>query len=40
MRLILNGHLYLSDVWLGVNLRIDTKETCVDMGLDYMLKIC
>ena len=23
------GHLYLSGVWLGVDLRHDTKEACV-----------
>ena len=24
----LTGHLYLSGVWLGVNLKMDTKKTC------------
>ena len=26
----LTGHLYLSGVWLGVNLQMDTKKTCVE----------
>ena len=36
--LFLNGHLYLSDVMLSVNLRTDTKKTCVEKRLDNMLK--
>ena len=35
----LNGHLYLSGIWLGVHLRMDTKKKCVEQRLDYMLKI-
>jgi hypothetical protein len=27
--LILNGHLYLIGMWLGMDLRINTKKTCV-----------
>ena len=36
--LILIGHLYLSGVWLGVNLRTNTQNTYVEKRLDYMLK--
>ena len=36
----LTGHLYLSGVWVAVNLRMNTKKTsCVYKRLDYMLKI-
>ena len=35
--LILNGHLYLSDAWLRVNLRMDIKKTYVENSLDNML---
>ena len=28
--MILNGHLYLCCEWLGVDLRMDTKKTCVE----------
>ena len=35
--LILSGHLYLSDVWSGVNLRMDIKKTYVENSLDNML---
>ena len=28
MLLILSGHLYLNGVWLGVDLKTDTKKTC------------
>ena len=38
--LILYIHLYLSGVWLGVNLRTYTKHVCVEKGLDYILNIC
>ena len=38
--LILNGHLYLSDVWLGKDLRMDTRKTCVQSRLDSVLKVC
>jgi hypothetical protein len=38
--LILKGHLYLSSVWLVVNLRMDTRKICVEKRLDYMLNIC
>ena len=38
--LILNKHLYLSGVSLGVNPRANTQQTCDKMILDYMLKIC
>ena len=27
--MLLNVHIYLSDVWLDVNLRMDTKKMCV-----------
>ena len=37
--LILNGHLYLSGVWLGVDLRMDIKKACVKKKLDDMHKI-
>ena len=38
--MILNGHLYFSGVWLGVNLRAGTKKTCwkKKKRLDYVLK--
>lgn len=32
-------HLYSSGVWLGVDLRMDTKR-CVYIRLDYVPKIC
>ena len=32
--------LYLSGVWLGMDLRMDTKTTCVKKSLDNMLRIC
>ena len=35
----LTGHLYLSGVGLGVNLKMDTKKTCVEKRLVYVLKI-
>ena len=35
--LVLNKHLYLGGVWLGLNLRINTKKTCVETRLDYVL---
>ena len=38
--LILYGHLYLDDVWIGVNLRMDTKKICVYKRLHHVLKIC
>ena len=38
--LILNMHLCVSDIWLGVNLRMDTKKTRVEKRLEYMLKNC
>ena len=37
--LILIGHLYLSDVGFGVDLRVDTKTTFVEKRLDSVLKI-
>ena len=36
----LNNHLYLSGVWLGVNLRTDIKSTCIKKRLDDDLKVC
>ena len=33
--LIFNAHLYLSGVWLGVNLKVDNEKTCVAKRLDY-----
>ena len=33
----LKRNLYFSCVWLGVNLKIDTKKTCVEQRLDYVL---
>ena len=35
-------HMYLSVVWLGVDLRMDIKEErkCVQMRLNYGLNIC
>ena len=36
----LKRDLYLSGVWLGVNLRMDTKKvTCLEKKLDCVLKI-
>ena len=37
--MILSGHLYLSDVWLGMNPRIDTKKKCVDKILVAILSL-
>ena len=34
--LLLIGNLYLGGVWLVVDLRTDTKMTCVYKRLDYM----
>ena len=31
---------YLSGIWLGVNLRTDTNETCVKKRMDYVLRTC
>jgi len=33
-----SGHLYLSSVWLGVDVRMDAKKTCVYERLCYMLR--
>ena len=35
----LDRHLYLSGTWLSVAPRMDTKNTCVEKRLEYMLKI-
>ena len=32
--------LNLSGVWLGMDLSMDTKKTCVQKSLDNMLGIC
>ena len=37
---ILNKHLYLSGVWLSVDLRTDTKKSCIGKRSDYLLKCC
>jgi hypothetical protein len=37
--LILNWHLYLSRMGLGVDLRTDTRKICVQKRLDYVFKI-
>lgn len=34
------GHLQFSGVWLGMDLRTNTKKTCTLKKLDYVLKIC
>lgn len=36
----LNQTLYLSGVWLDVDQRTDTKQTCGQKRLDYVLKKC
>jgi hypothetical protein len=33
-----NSIFDFSGAWLSVNLKTDTKETCVEKRLDYMLK--
>lgn len=38
--LILNGHMYLSGVLLGMNLRPNTTKTCVKKRLDYVFTMC
>ena len=35
---LLMGHLYLSGVQLGVDLRMHTEKICVQKRLDYVLK--
>lgn len=37
--LIRNGRLFLSGVYLDVDLRIGTKKTCLEKSLEYVLKI-
>ena len=32
--------LHISGVWSGVDLRMDTKTTCVEQRLNYMLTMC
>ena len=34
----LNQHLYLSGMWFGVVPRIEIRMTCVQQGLDCVLK--
>ena len=37
----LAGHLYLSGVWYGMDLRIGTKKIkCGQKRLDYVLNLC
>ena len=36
---VLDQTLYLSGMWLGVAPRKDTKKTCVQKKLDYVLKM-
>ena len=35
--MISNGHLYLSYEWVVVNLRTDTKKTCVER--EYLIEL-
>ena len=37
--LTMNGYLYLSDEWLGVDQSKEAKKTCVEKDLECMLKI-
>lgn len=37
--LFLIKHLYLSCMWHGLYLRMDTKETCITMRFEYVLRI-
>ena len=34
----MDTYMYVSGLWLGVNLRTDTKRTCVHKRLDFVLK--
>ena len=38
--LISNRHLYMSGAMLSVDLRMDTKKTCVYKTLNNVLKFC
>ena len=40
LSLLFVRQLYLSGAWLGVDLRADTKKSCVYKRLVYRLKIC
>ena len=33
------SHLYISTLWQGLQLLMDTKKTCVTMKLDYVVII-
>ena len=33
------GYLYWSGLGFGVNLRMDTKDTCVENRLEYMIQV-